>query len=77
MCHSILIFYFQAFASESVFGILSETLYNLLQLVSVSLCFNVSFLHSVRWLPLFTCLSLPPRLCSFRTGSRDRKKITC
>ena len=29
-------FYFQAFASERGFGILSEILYNLLQLVSVS-----------------------------------------
>lgn len=46
----VFVFVSQAFASERVFGVLSETLYNFLQLVSITV------LQYSRWLPS-TCLS--------------------
>lgn len=62
----------QAFASERVFGVLSETLYNLLQLVGGprSRLSSFSKVLSQQFGILF------PTIISFRTGSRDRKRIT-
>lgn len=52
-------FHFQAFASERVFGILSETLYNLLQLVSVPVVkkskYFTSFVALLYQLIIFIC----------------------
>lgn len=62
-------FYFQAFASERVFGILSEILYNLLQLVSVSL-------DPLTWLCLFVCffLSIPTHHLLFQDWEQRQEE---
>ena len=70
-------FCFQAFASEKVFVILSETLYNLLQLVSVPLNKkNKGFSSPVFYVVSVNCVFISPEL-SVRTGSRDRRRTTC